>query len=197
MNGWNKKIRNLVSFCAATLLSVGCAKQQQYKAAVEPLCITGSERIAAMKAAEDVLAEMHFTIEKADTNSGLIRTGPLSGAQFFEFWRSDNVGAFNSAEANLHSIRRTVELNITPQGDKLCLSCNAKVQRLSVPERQVSSGQAYRMFSQSTSSLQKLTLAPRQKVGMAWVDLGQDKPLAAEILKRIEKQLATQNSRPK
>jgi len=210
MSRWNKKIRNskfeirnlvlvfsLWSLVCGLLLS-GCARQQQYEVATEPLCVTGLEKIAVMKATEDVLAEMHFTIEKADPNSGLIRTGPLSGAQFFEFWRSDNVGAFNSAEANLHSIRRTIELNITQQDEKLCLGCNARVQRLSLPEQQVSSSsQAYQLFSISNASLQKLKLNPQQKAGMAWVDLGQDKHLATEILKRIEQQIATQDSKPK
>lgn len=193
----NRKL-HISRFLVIVLLLAGCARQQQYKMAVEPLCVTGLEKTAVMKAAEDVLAEMRFTLEKADANSGLIRTSPLSGAQFFEFWRSDNIGGYNSAEANLHSIRRTVELNIAQQGEKLCLNCNARVQRLSLPESEVSSsGQAYRMFSKSTASLQKLTLDPKQKTGMAWVDLGQDSSLAAEILKRIERQIATQNSRPK
>lgn len=194
----NNKLLNF-NFCILIFaMLAGCASQQPCEIAAEPLCVTGLEKIAVMKAAEDVLAEMHFTIEKADANSGLIRTSPLSGAQFFEFWRSDNVGSFNSAESNLHSIRRTVELNMTPQGEKLCLGCNVKVQRLSLPECDVSSSsRAYQMFSQSTQSLQRLTLNPRQKAGMAWVDLGRDSHLAAEILKRIEKQLATQNSRLK
>jgi len=187
----------LLSSAFCVLLLAGCAKQQQYKAATEPLCVTGLGKPAVMKASEDVLAEMHFTIEKADADSGLIRTGPLSGAQFFELWRSDNVGAFNSAESNLHTIRRTVELNITPQDKKLCLGCNVKVERLSLPEREVSSSHTYKMFSKSTASLQKLTLDPQQKAGMAWVDLGQDSHLAAEILKRIENQLATKDSKPK
>ncbi|MCX5638289.1 MAG: hypothetical protein NTX52_11450 [Planctomycetota bacterium] len=187
----------LLSSVFCVLLLAGCAKQQQYEVATEPLCVTGLGKPAVMKASEDVLAEMHFTIEKADADSGLIRTGPLSGAQFFELWRSDNVGAFNSAESNLHSIRRTVELNMTPQGEKLCLGCNVKVERLFLPEREVSSSQAYQMFSKSTTSLQKLTLNSQQKAGMTWVDLGQDRPLAAEILKRIEQQIATQDSKPK
>jgi hypothetical protein len=197
------RISDFASFCLLSsvfcvLLLAGCARQQQYEAASEPLCVTGLEKTAVMKVTEDVLAEMHFALEKADANSGLIRTSPLSGAQFFEFWRSDNVGGFNSAESNLHSIRRTVELNITPVGDILCLGCTVRVQRLSLPESEVSSsGRAYRMFSKSTASLQKLTLDPKQKAGMAWVDLGQDSHLAAEILKRIERQIATQNSRPK
>jgi hypothetical protein len=50
------------------------------------------------------------------------------------------------------------------------------------------------MFSKSTASLQKLTLDPKQKAGMAWVDLGQDSSLAAEILKRISSMLDTRRS---
>jgi len=202
----NNKLLNF-NFCILLFaMLAGCASQQPCEVATEQLCVTGLEKIAVMKAAEDVLAEMHFTIEKADIEAGLIRTSPLSGAQFFEFWRSDNVGAFNSAEANLHSIRRTVELNITQpagrmagqQDEKLCLGCNARVQRLSLPEQQVSSSsQAYQLFSISNAALQKLKLNPQQKAGMAWVDLGQDKHLATEILKRIEQQITTQDSRLK
>ena len=191
----NNKLLNF-NFCILIFaMLAGCASQQPCEIATEPLCITGLEKIAVMKASEDVLSEMHFTIEKADVESGLIRTHPLSGAQFFELWRSDNIGSFNSAESNLHSIRRTVELNMTPQGEKLCLGCNVKVQRLSLPEREVSSsGCAYQMFSESTASLQKLTLDPKQKAGMAWVDLGRDSSLATEILKRISSVLDARRS---
>jgi len=37
--------------------------------------------------------------------------------------------------------------------------------------------------------LQRIKLNPEQKAGMAWIDLGKDTPLAAEILKRIENRL--------
>jgi hypothetical protein len=139
-----------------------------------------------MQVAEDVLAEMHFAIEKSDANNGLIRTHPLSGAQFFEFWRSDNVGTFNSAEANLHSIRRIVEIRIGQKDKDVSVNCVVKVERLSLPEQEVSSSsRAYQMFSTSTSAMQKIRFSLQQQAGMAWVDLGQDKPLEAEILKRI------------
>jgi len=189
MNERKQKIRNSVSACMAFCLLAGCAKQQQFKA-VEQICVPGTDKLQAMQAAEDVLGKMHFTIDKADAEQGLIRTRPLPGAQFFEFWRSDSVGAFNSTEANLHSIRRVVELDIGQQGGQLCIGCNVKVQRLSLPERQVSSSaRAYRMFSQSSRSMQRLKLSREQKKGMAWVDLGNDIVLATEILKRIEKQM--------
>ena len=108
------------------LLLAGCGGNQQQAAQAEPICLANVQKSQAMQIAEDVLAKMHFTVDKADAERGLIRTRPLAGAQFFELWRSDNVGAFNSAEANMHSIRRTVSLDISlptgPQGKNCVLT---------------------------------------------------------------------------
>ena len=190
----HKSTRPRIPYALITcaLVLTGCAKQQQFKT-VEQICMPAASKAEAMQAAEDVLGKMHFTIDKADVEQGLVRTRPLPGAQFFEFWRSDNVGALNSAEANLHSIRRVVELDISRQGGQLCIGCNVKVSRLSLPEQQISSSaRAYRMFSQSSPSMQKLELHPEQKKSMAWVDLGNDTMLATEILKRIEKRVKSE-----
>jgi hypothetical protein len=149
-----------------------------------------------MEAAEDVLTRMYFTIEKADVQNGLIRTRPLPGAQFFEFWRSDNVGSDNTLAANLHTIRRTVTLDIGQQDEQLHIGCEVQAQRLSLPERQVgSSARIYGMFSQSSASLQRLKLNPEQKQEMAWIDMGRDSRLEEEILKRIQRifNLPTEN----
>jgi len=172
------------------LMLTGCAKQERYEA-VEQLCVPDFEKLEAMQIAEDILAKMHFAIEKADAESGVIRTRPLPSAQFFEFWRSDSVGTINGAEANLHSVRRVVELNINQENEGLSVACDVQVQRLSLPVHGVtSSARAYRMFSESTSSMQRLQLSPEQKKDMTWIDLGKDTRLATEILQRIEKQIA-------
>lgn len=168
---------------------MGCAKPERYEA-IEQICVPNLTRAEAMQAAEEVLAKMHFTVAKADAEQGIIRSRPLTGAQFFEFWRRDNVGAFNRTEANLHSIRRTVELDISRQDEKLCIGCDVKTQRLSMPERQVNStARAYEMFSISNPSIQRLELHSEQRRDMAWVDLGRDARLETEILKRIERQV--------
>jgi hypothetical protein len=186
------RISDFAAFCLLSsvfclFLLSGCAKEQQIEIADKGICVAGLDKPAVMHVAEDVLAEMHFTIEKADANSGLIRTSPLSGAQFFEFWRSDNVGTFNSAEANLHSIRRIVEIRIGQKDKDVSVNCVVKVERLSLPEQEVSSSaRAYKMFSTSTSAMQKIRFSLQQQAEMAWVNLGQDKQLAAEILRRIE-----------
>ena len=184
-------------FLICALLLMGCAEQQQCEVVTEQICVADLDMLEAMQIAEEVLAKMHFAIDKADTESGYIRTRQLPGAQFFEFWRSDNVGPFNSLEANLHSIRRIAELNIKQRDKGLSIGCDVTVQRLSLPEHQVSSSaRAYEMFSESSLSLQRIRLNPEQKAGMAWVNLGQDRQLSTEILKRIEERIVTRGQCP-
>jgi hypothetical protein len=192
----HKRTGNLCTHAliACALVSAGCA-QQQRRAITAPVSVPDIGKAETMEVAEDVLAGMHFAIEKADVASGLIRTRPLPGAQFFEFWRSDNVGGKNSLQANLQTIRRTVELDISQHGDQLQIDCDVRVQRLSLPERDVSSSaRAYGMFTRSSPSLQKMSFDTWQEKEIAWIDLGKDTRLAAEILKRIEKRLASRVS---
>jgi hypothetical protein len=185
-------VLGLASWVLGLASWAGCA-QQQPRELTGQIYIPDIGKAETMELAEDVLANMHFTIEKADIPNGLIRTRPLPGAQFFEFWRSDNIGPDNSLAANLHTIRRTVELDISRRGEELCIGCNVRVQRLSLPERDVSSSaRAYEMFSRSSPSLQRLTLDPQQKKSMAWIDLGNDAQLAEEILRRIETRMVRQ-----
>jgi hypothetical protein len=175
------------------LLLVGCAEQQQYQVA-EPLLMENTDKLRVMEVAEDVLVKMHFNIEKANAENGFIRTKPLQGAQFFELWRSDNVGAGNWLANNLHSIRRIVELNINEQDMGLHINCDVQMYRLSLPEREIRSAHAYDLFSASTPTVQRIQLHPEQKEDMAWIDLGKDEQLAVEILKRIEQQIVSRQT---
>lgn len=120
---------------------------------------------------------MHFKVEKLDSDTGYIKTLPLPAAQFFEFWRKDNADKKTALEANIHSIRRIVELQIEQKNNQLCLSCNVTVQRLSVPDLDVESNRG---------GLQRPRLGPE---GNAWLDLEQDKKLATTILRQIEKRI--------
>lgn len=166
------------------IIFTGCSQNQ--KAAVNKIPSENSAIARTMKAAENVLVKMSFEIEKADYNAGYIKTRPLAGAQFFEVWRRDNVGAENQLLANLHSIRRIVELNISEQNTELNIDCKVHVQRLSIPQRETtSSARAYAMFTKSSITLQKLVLNPEQEKGMVWMNLDDDERLPQEILKRI------------
>lgn len=173
------------AFYVIMLYSAGCAENKYIKTE-ERLCVPAATKAELMASAEGVLAGMHFEIEKFDSEAGYIRTRPLSGAQTLEFWRADNVGALNRAEADLHSIRRTVELNVSEQAGQVCINCKATTQRLSIPSEQTA-GRSYRAMT-GQKSIQKI--GREQKGNITWLDLGRDGQLETEILKRIEKRLA-------
>ena len=183
----NKLILNKLFACSLLFWLAGCA-ENKYTKTIEQLCPPAATRADAMTAAEQALAGMHFSIEKLDVDAGYIRTAPLSGAQSFELWRSDSVGSFNQTEADLHSIRRAVEINISEQAGQLCINCKATTQRLSLP--QSTAGQNRPVMSPDQRSVQKFKLGHEQKSNLTWTDLGRDNQLETEILKRIEKQLA-------
>ena len=184
----NKSILNKLFACSLLFWLVGCA-QNKYTKTIEQLCPPAATRAEAMTAAEQVLTGMHFGIEKLDVDAGYIRTAPLSGAQSLEFWRSDNVGSFNRSEADLHSIRRAVEINVSEQAGQLCINCKAATQRLSLP--QSTAGQSHPIMSPEQRSVQKFKLGREQKSNLTWTDLGRDNQLETEILKRIESRLTT------
>ena len=186
----NKSILNKLFACSLLFWLAGCA-ENKYAKTIEQLCPPAANKTAAMTTAEQVLAEMHFGIEKFDVDAGYIRTAPLSGAQSLEFWRSDSVGSFNRSEADLHSIRRAIEINIDEQAGQLCINCRAITQRLSLPQSQSATAQSRPVMSPDQRSVQKFKLGREQKSNLTWTDLGRDNQLETEILKRIEKQLAT------
>jgi hypothetical protein len=178
-------------FWAGAVLFAGCASQSPSAPPAPTLRIADANTADVVNAAETVLSRMCFAIEKADAGAGMVRTAPLAGAQFFELWRSDNVGLVDAVQSNVNSIRRSVDLNISPDEGQVRLDCTVRVQRLSLPGEEVASvSQAYRIHSRSLPDLQTFVLTPEQRAQMAWIDLDDDAPLAAEILKRIKKQLA-------
>jgi hypothetical protein len=184
----DKSILNKLLTCSLLLWFAGCA-ENKYIQTTEQICVPAITKANAMAAAEQVLAGMHFAIEKLDVEAGCIKTYPLVGAQTFEFWRSDSIGPFNRAEADLHSIRRAVELNITEQAGQLCINCKATTQRLSLSRGQTAASQGHAIMSPGQRSIQNLKLDHSQKSNITWLDLGRDNQLETEIIKRIEKRL--------
>jgi hypothetical protein len=192
LNGWDsmkKPMEWLIAGVALTAIA-GCCSKQCPKTP-NYICAQGVDKQAVMNASQDVLEDMHFTIEKADTDAGYISTRPLAGAQFFEFWRSDTVGCYNFTEANLYSVTRTAEINITPKDGTFCVECKVDTRRLSMPSREISSAtELPGLFTRSNSGLQKLQLSKVQKKKAVWIDMGPDPALQARILEKIGKQIS-------
>ena len=182
------KINFLIFIVYALVMCLyGCANEQQVRP-VEEICAGGVSKAEAIIVAEDVLGDMAFKIDKLDAEAGYIRTRPLGAGQWFEFWRKDNVGAFNHTEANLHTIRRTAEIEIDQQNGKVCVSCEVTAERLSLSDRPISgTSSAQGLFTRNKGAFQRLKFNRDQE--KAWEDLGEDEQLSSLILKRIESQL--------
>jgi hypothetical protein len=145
--------------------------------------MSADSRVETMKLCEDVLVRMLFEIEKFDVDKGYIKTRPLRGGQFFEFWRSDNVGSENSKRSNLHSVLRTVELQVDESGGQFCVECTSHMRRLSIEESDITSFSISRgIFSGGSRKFQKLH--PEAK-DLEWIDMGSDSELEKRILGRI------------
>ncbi len=182
------KFRYTLSIITLLFLA-GCQAEQPFEAK-KRVCRKDIKKPELMRVAKEVLGEMYFVVEKADIERGLIKTKPLPGAQSFEFWRSDNVGQYNTDMANLHSIVRTAQLTFSSNNNQICAECTVKIRRLSMPEKEVNStARAYSLFFDGAGSLQKLKLSGRQIEQMAWLDMGRDERLETEIINRIETQI--------
>ena len=183
----NKTKSLVILVCGSVLMVCGCGKQQTQP--VEKLCLTNLDKKTAMEKSGKALSGMNFTIEKFDVEQGYISTRPIAGAQWFEFWKSDNAGSYNASESNIQSIRRTAELNFSGENNNICIDCNVLTQRLYMPPREnTAETKAYDMFTKSGESRQTLTLNKDQIDEMQWIDLGNDFPLAEKILQKIKKQ---------
>ena len=167
----------------------GCGSKQAV-VATEPICVAAGDTASAMQACEDVLGELQFVIEKLDVDSGVIRTRGLTGGQFFEFWRRDNVGAENAAMSSIHSVQRVAEMSVSQKGANICIDCNVQVRRLAMESKEdLSMTRAPGMFSGGSTTLQKLKLTRKQQEGMVWVELGRDPLLEQKILELVNNKI--------
>lgn len=181
----------LIVFSAVVISAVfsGCASQGQV-VSTDPLCVPDTSVTRSMEAASAALKSIRFQIEKYDEKAGYIRTRPLSGGQFFEFWQHDNASAFAAAQSNLQSVQRTVEIEVYPSGSTTCVRCSVQVMRLSVPEQPICS---MIMLPHALTGVsgddQMLSISSARAEQVEWLDAGYDRALENKILKKIKNKL--------
>lgn len=184
-----EKIVTILFLMTGCILFSGCGSEQQV-VSDNPVCLPNTLTDQVMEAAQGVLLKMHFEIEKFDTDARYIRTRPLSGAQFFEFWRQDNASASSAAQANLSSLRRIVELECTPQNTTTCVQCRVRVLRLSIPEAPIEgAGRMAGIYTESSAHYQTLEVDRHKQAQIEWIDAGPDYDLERNILKRIQRDI--------
>ena len=171
------------------LFASGCGQSAMQEPVARSVCLGVSDTEATMEVCSQVLERAGFSIEKYDVAKGYIKTRPLRGGQFFELWRHDNVGSKNSGEANIHSVRRVVDVELSQESGKICVNCTANVVRLGLVNEadSLSMSQAPAMFTSSSSGVQQLNPVADQ---IYWVDMGNDTMLEDELLRQIAQRIS-------
>jgi len=137
-----------------------------------------------------------FRLDRVDRRSGSLKSHPRISSQWFEFWGRDVVTASDWAESSLHTIRRTVELDMTRQAPHCCrLRCRVAVERLT-PEPLAVAGSLRLgdVLKLTAGNLPALTDPFKDSQPQAqWAPLADDQALAAAILSSIETALHKDN----
>lgn len=130
-----------------------------------------------------------FRLDRVDRRSGLIQTYPMIGSQWFEFWGRDLLTPAAWAEASLHTIRRSIRINLeSMQNHQARLVCRVSVEKLSLPPSTVSgSVWAGNIFWDTAGRNPGWNdSVPAGRTGQTWISLGRDPDLEADFYRTIE-----------
>lgn len=184
---------------AALVFSVGCEAPRAGGPTETVLRL--ADRDAFIDATLTVLRENDFRPQQVDRVEGLAIAGPSTSGQWFEFWRSDSQGAYQSLESSLHTMRRLAIIRVTPAavsseaasqpgaptvaGDGLFrVSVTVEKSRYSASERQLTTAAgALAIYSSQLPTEEGLRNA--RTIGEHWVPLGRDVLLEQWFLERF------------
>ena len=174
---------------AALLLPVwGCmAPAQPIGRTAALLSVSDADAFERLwEASARVLRRNHLQPTREDRVAGVIQSSPTVTESWFEFWRRDVVDGYSFAEAQLHTIRRAalIKMDRSEEPDEYIVSVRVNKERLSMPERQVTSAAgAIQMFGSGLPTTSgKMVAAAKAR---AWIPLGRDGNLEARLLGEI------------
>jgi len=173
----------------AGAITAGCTAPQR-NGPVTSQALAGADsaqRETLWLAAQDVLREHHFRLDRVDVRTGVIRTQPQTSEHFFEFWRDDVKTPYDALEASLRTVRRSVEISMVPSDGDEAIAITVQREYFCTPERQFNSSiAALRMFGNDLPRAD--TGEPITDRDSYWVNAGRDlaveRYLLDEILRR-------------
>ncbi|MBI5725283.1 MAG: hypothetical protein HZA50_15090 [Planctomycetes bacterium] len=109
----------IILFAGVLLAALaGCEPGHTNKVVADPKLAPAERNYQAVwDAACQVLDDYYFQLDRQDRRAGVITTYPLTGKQWFEFWRKDAVTDDDGLENSLHAIYRVVKIRIAPTRD--------------------------------------------------------------------------------
>lgn len=177
----------------ALLVQTGCRAPAEMSGPTE-IVLSISDRDRFVDNTLTLLRENDFAPQRVDRGAGRIVAGPTTGAQWFEFWRSDSQGPYQLLESSMHTTQRVVTVQFEPlstttqAAEAAAQSYRVNVQvdklRYNAPERQITTASgALQIYSEkipTTEGLRKASTA-----GEAWIPVGRDGLLESFLLQRI------------
>jgi len=170
----------------AAMVLGGCAQQARLE---NPLVIPTANADRVSKVSERVLQELRFQLEYPKVVPERIETQFLTGASWWEFWREDTVGGYQTSESSFHTIRRRVSVALKPLDTGTEISVRVTKERMSNP----GVGQMDIANTFGAHMYWKLPLIRPDELkptGEQWIDQGRDDALEQRILYRVERALA-------
>lgn len=108
---------SIPAFALVFVSLVGCRTAARVEPSAYPsasLVVAGDDADRLWTAAEQTLRSLHYPIDRLDRRNGVITTFPQISQHWFEFWRKDVATTRDWADATFNSIRRWVEIELTP-----------------------------------------------------------------------------------
>lgn len=187
-----------LSLILCLALLAGCANY------TEPIVVPTAPTTAAQRNFDIVwdgalatLRDYRFTIDQQNRRDGQITTLPVTGQQWFEFWRKDAATRCDLAEGSLQTIYRTVRVTIEPVKDRPWMFAARVEAFTSRSNRQIHQMtdvvQAYNLFAIPGRGMARERMLIEQSVEdiptAAVTPLGRDNDLEAKIAASIAKRV--------
>lgn len=142
------------------------------------------------KACEQAAASRHFALDRRDYRNGILTTRPLLAGQLLEFWRRDVPDAYSVAEANLASIRRTIQFEIVEVDGQYEARPKVVVERHATPQRRMTAGVLNRSVSSRAAATSYNDFDPNVALPPDyWYAVRRDETLEANLARDVRRRL--------
>jgi hypothetical protein len=175
-----------ILLAAAVVVLGGCAQPARL---ANPLDIPTADADRVAKVTERVLQELRFQLEYPKVVPERIETEFLTGASWWEFWREDTVGAYQTTESSFHTIRRRVSVALKPLDTGTEIGVRVSKERMSNPgvgPMDIANSWGVHMYYK----LPLIRPDELKPAGEQWIDQGRDDALEQQILDRVQRYLA-------
>ena len=164
----------------------GCATMSgQAPAVSNPVFVRANNSDEAWERTVDVVHDYLFEIERENKLGGVLETRYKTGANCFEPWHRDSVGAANRAESTLQSIRRKAFLSVTPVDGGYMVGVEAHKELEDVARAANSPGAA--TFRDNSPLQLDLNPVVGQATPSGWIPKGRDMALERSMLLAINR----------